>query len=226
MSDITVLTSITGGKDALTIGNSKGNAKWIAYSDEFESDQWDMRSPYDGFKSDRRNSRFPKILSHLSTDTKYSIWIDGNLKLIMPPEEVVEKYLNGYDLATFKHPVRNCIYDEAILCAKARLDDPEVIIEQVSRYEKDGYAKQRGLCECMMIVRRHTPKVEQFNNLWWAEYCRGSVRDQLSFMYCADKVGLRVNVINEQFKETEDKRLVRGGIIEIVEHLTPRAEPL
>lgn len=73
--------------------------------------------------------------------------------------------------------------------------------------------------ENMMILRRHTKKVEQFNNAWLAEYLRFSTRDQLSFMYCADKVGLPVKLINEQFIE-KDGIWSRGGIVEIVPHLT------
>jgi len=71
----------------------------------------------------------------------------------------------------------------------------------------------------MMIIRRHTKKIEQFNNAWWAEYCRFSVRDQLSFMYCLDKIGIPVNLIDYQFEEINGK-WTRGGIIEIVPHLS------
>ena len=200
---ITVFTSIVGNKDNLI--PQEGLVVF--------------QNAYDKFKSDRRNSRIQKILAHKFIKTEYSIWIDGNLKLLSDPQSLVDKYLNGYDIAVFKHPIRNCLYKEAIECAKRGLDSSEIIIEQVKSYEDEGYPKENGLGENMMILRRHTKKVEQFNNAWWAEYCRFSVRDQLSFMYCADKVGLPVNLIDEQFIENNG-RYFRGNIIEIVPHLT------
>lgn len=226
-SNITVITSICGGKDGLFEGNKKGDAKWYAFLDHTmmkASSDWKIYPAYIRFSSPRRNSRVPKILSHQFCDTKYSIWIDGNIKLLVTPEYLVDKYLKDHDIAVFKHPNRNCIYDEAMVCAKARLDDPEVIIEQVAKYEKEGFPKKNGQGECGMIIRRHTPKIEMFNNLWWSEYCRHSVRDQISFMYAVDKLGIRVNFIDEPYKRDENGIITRGGIIEIRDHLTPRPE--
>lgn len=207
---IQVFTSITGGKDNIVTGHNLDGAEFAIFTGNYA---------YNKFKSDRRNSRIQKIIPHKYFKTEYSIWLDGNLKLVASPKELISKYLNGYDIAVFKHPVRNCIYKEAIECAKRGLDDVEVIIEQVKSYEDEGYPKDNGLGENMMIIRRHTSKVEQFNNAWWAEYCRFSVRDQLSFMYCADKVGLPVNLIDIQFKENNGI-WSRGNIIEIVPHLS------
>lgn len=225
---ITVLTSITGGKDSLVHGHKKGTARWIAYTNLKEDGDWEIRKPYDRFKSDRRNSRVPKIIPHQFVDSKYSLWIDGNLKLLRTPENLVDVFLKDHDMAVFRHPTRDCIYDEAMECAKRGLDDVETIIEQARTYEIAGYAKHRGQAECGFILRRHTPKVEQFNNAWWAEYCRHSVRDQISFMYALDKVGLRCNFIDIQFQTIFDQnkiRWVRGDIVEIVPHLTPQPEP-
>lgn len=224
MSKITVITSICGGKDNLLEQDKKGEAKWIAYLDKVQkSNTWEVRRAYDRFISPRRNSRVVKMLSHLYTDTEYSLWIDGNLKLLSTPEELVERYLKDHDLAVFKHPTRDCIYDEAMVCAKARLDDPEVIIEQVKHYENQGFAKHKGMGENMFILRRHTDKVKRFNSEWFAQYSRYSARDQLSFPVAVDRAGLRVNYIPEQFR-IEEGRYLREDIIELVPHLTPRAE--
>jgi len=207
---IPIYTSIVGSKDNPIADHNLDGAEFF---------QFIGYKAYDKFKSDRRNSRIQKILAHKYFKTEYSVYIDGNLKLLKPAQELIDKYLDGFDIAVFKHPVRNCIYKEAIECAKRGLDDPEVIIEQVKSYEEEGFPKEYGMGENMMILRRHTKKVEQFNNAWWAEYCRYSVRDQLSFMYCADKVGLPVNLIDYQFIE-KDGKWTRGDIIEIVPHLT------
>ena len=216
---ITVVTSITGGKDGLLDKQNKGKATFRSFVDETQYGKtWEIDKAYDKFKDNRRNSRIHKMLIHQYVDTEYSIWIDGNIVLLKSPEELIKTYLKDHDIAVFKHPTRDCLYDEAIECAKKGLDDPEVIIEQVKKYEDEGYAKHKGLAECSVILRRHTPKVEAFNNAWWSEYCKHSKRDQISFMYALDKVGLRVNLINEHFINYEG-RFIRGeGILEIIPH--------
>lgn len=220
-TDITVYTSITGGKDKPVEAQNKGKARWIAFNDEpLNSAVWERKEAYNRFKDARRNSRAPKILAHQFVDSKFSIWIDGNCSLLRPPEELIQKYLRDNDLAVFKHPKRDCIYGEAIKCAKAGLDDPEVIIEQVSTYEKNGYGKEKGLCECMMLIRRHTRKVEEFNNAWWSEHCRHSVRDQISFMYAVEKVGIRVRVIDIPWGLASDGLSgLRGNFFKIEPHI-------
>lgn len=223
-SNITVLTSITGGKDHLIEGQTKGNALFIAHTDaQTTSTDWTIKPAFNRFLSPRRNSRVPKMLAHQFASTEYSIWIDGNARLLVSPETLIEKYLANHDLAVFKHPIRDCLYDEATVCAVRKLDDPETIIEQAKTYEDAGYAKHKGLCECGVIIRRHTPKVEQFNNAWWSEFCRHSVRDQISFMYAVDKVGLRINQINIPWTE-EGNRAYKADLIELVPHLTPQPE--
>jgi len=214
----TVVTALTGGKDTIREQDKWGEAKFVAYTDTpMDSRTWDIKPCYDRFTDPRRNSRVPKILIHKYVNSEYSIYMDANIKLLRTPEELIEKYLKDHDIAVYKHPNRDCIYDEATTCAVRKLDDPETIIEQAKAYEDSGYAKHKGLCECGIILRRHTKKVEQFNNAWWAEYSRYSRRDQISFMYAVDKVGIRVNMIPEYFIE-KDGQFIRGGDVEIVPH--------
>lgn len=217
---ITVYTCITGDKDSLIEDQVKGNARFIAYSDiPRSSNTWEIRKAYDRFTDPRRNSRIQKILAHQYIDTEYSIYIDGNMKLCVPPEVLIEKHLKDCDMALFKHPNRDCLYDEAIECAKRGLDDVETIIEQAKMYEEDGYAKHKGLCECGILIRRHTPKVEAFNNAWWSEYCRHSRRDQLSCLYAADKVALEINTVPDYFIITgENTAKKQSGDIEVTTH--------
>lgn len=193
MSKVTVVTSITGAKDKLIETHARGDAQFVCFSDTpVESDLWESRPAYDKFKDNRRNSRIHKLLIHQYVDSEYSIWIDGNIELLKTPEELVEQYLKDHDIFFFNHQTRDCIYDEAIECVSRKLDTPENIIEQVKDYEEAGFAKHKGLWVGNFIIRRNTPKVAHFNNAWWSEYCRYSVRDQIALPYAADKVGLRV----------------------------------
>lgn len=219
-SNITVITSITGGKDDLNDEQKTGKAKWVAYVDEpKKSKVWEVRTAYDKFKDARRNSRIHKMLSHQYCDTEYSIWIDGGISLLKPPEELIERYLKNHDIALFKHPKRDCIYGEAMKVAKGGLDDVEVIIEQAKHYEDLGYEKNKGLYECGVILRRHTKKVVELNNFWWSEYCRHSNRDQISFPFSVDSTGIRVNGLEMHWRIAPSKTFaLRGDFIKIVPH--------
>ncbi len=226
---ITVYTAITGDKDGVREMpdiKAQSTAKFVAFLERpWMSDTWEIRPAYNRFVDPRRNSRIQKILAHEYIDTEYSIYIDGNIRLLTTPEALIEKYLKETDIALFRHPTRDCLYDEAKICAVKGLDDPEVIIEQAVAYEKAGFAKHKGLVECNIIMRRHTPQVAALNNAWWAEWCRHSRRDQISFMYAVDQVGIPINSVPFYFRgemRTIDHRPVEIGIkdgeFEIIPH--------
>lgn len=219
MSGVTVLTSITGGKDRLRDDQVTDGAKFLAYVSKPEgSTIWEEREACNRFRSDRRNSRVHKILSHQYCDTPYSLWLDGNIALREKPGRIIEEWLKDHDFAVFKHPERDCLYEESTSCAKYKLDDPRVIIAQAMKYEAEGFALHSGLPESNVIARRHTAKVIEFNNAWWSEFCIHSVRDQISFPYAAYKVGLRINWITPA---------ARFGhpYFHYGSHLTPQREP-
>jgi hypothetical protein len=219
MSDITVLTSITAGKDHLRDDQCTAGAIFLAYvSEEHQSELWQQRPAFDRFRSARRNSRAPKILSHQFCDTEYSIWLDGNIALRIDPCLLVQKWLRDYNFAVFKHPERDCIYEEALNCITYGADDPALIKRQVRKYAKEGYPNNFGLAEANVIVRRHSTEVIEFNNTWWSEYCTHCVRDQLSFMYAVKKTGLRINWITPSV-------FTGNTNFDGVAHLTPRPEP-
>ncbi len=217
---ITVVSSITSQKDKLIETHKRGNAKFVLFTDEpVQSDLWESRPAYDKFKDNRRNSRIHKLLIHQYIDTEYSIWVDGNIELIEEPEVLIEKYMKDTDIFMFRHETRDCIYDEAVECVKRKLDTPENIREQVVAYEEAGFAKHKGVFIGHFIIRRHTPKIEEFNNAWWSEYCRYSVRDQIAMPYAIDKVGLRVGSELAPWIFGPDKTWAqRGNAIRIYPH--------
>ena len=79
------------------------------------------------------------------------------------------------------------------ISASNLIDDKNVIFNQVSRYTKEGYPPDNGLSELPVILRRNTEKIKELNELWMYEIEHGSFRDQISFDYCAWKLGIKVN---------------------------------
>lgn len=172
---------------------------------------------YDKFKDPRRNSRVHKILSHKYLDSEYTIYMDGNMKLLVSPEELIKRYMDGYDLAAFTHS-RGCIYKEAMEVAKLGLDDPELIIEQAKHYEDIGYGKDKGLLQGGFIIRRNNERVRRFEEAWWADYTRYSRRDQLSLMPALERGRVLVNPIPGNWVITGNTATFLD-VIEITSHL-------
>lgn len=193
-----VFTAITGGKDSLKEDQNTEGAKFVAFTD-FESDSktWEIRKAEMDSEDPNRCAKKYKVKPHEFLDTEYSLWIDGTITLLDPMSLLVDKYLKDHDIALHKHYMRKCAYDEAITCGSMVLDDPQVISKQMARYYvREKYPRDNGLAECTIILRRHTPRIEEFNNLWWKEISEGSRRDQLSFNYCCWKLGI-------EYKEME-----------------------
>lgn len=178
--DITVYTANIGGFDKLQEDQITEGANFIAFTDQL-SDTWEIRKTYDKFKEDRRNSRIQKIMPHLFFDTKYSIYLDGNIKLKVPAQQLIDEFLKDKDVAVFRHLGRDCVYVEATACMALGKGNRNEIMDQISDYSQRGWKEHAGLVECGMIIRRHTPEVERMNEKWWAHYCRYSERDQISF---------------------------------------------
>lgn len=215
---IEVISCITGDKDWIRDDQAPSSVPFTMYSDQkYDSKIWTIKRAYDKFVDPRRNSRIHKILIHKYSEADVTIWIDANMRFVIPPEEIVEKYLEDYDMAMFQHGGRDCIYDEALACAQLKLDDPEIIIEQAKHYEDSEYGKHKGLCSGYFIIRRNNQKTRDMNEAWWADYCRYSCRDQISLMPAIDKVGININIIPERWVR-HDTFSAMGDVVAINHH--------
>lgn len=121
--------------------------------------------------------------------------MDANVSLRVPARHLVDEYLQTTDLAIFLHSTRACTYEEAERCIELGLDSRAIIESQMKRYRDSGFPSQLGLGEATVVIRRHTKRIRDFNNAWWSELCRHSVRDQLSFMHAAWETGTEINFI-------------------------------
>lgn len=136
-----------------------------------------------------------KIMPHLFLpEHERSVWIDGHLV----PNNLPLLNRSGYWV--MKHPTRTCIYQEAQECITLHKDNPATINEQMERYRLDGYPANNGLCATGVLIRDNTEVNRAFGEFWWHQVRTGSVRDQLSFNYCAWKTGLQF----EQFPFLQD----------------------
>jgi hypothetical protein len=194
---VVVYTAITGTYDSLKRQprRAREGADFVAFLEAPRpSKTWRIQEIHGSFPDPARNAKIHKILPHrYFPRARYSLWMDGSVTIRFPHSvhRLIELYLADCDLAVFQHRSRTCLYQEADVCLRRKLDDPALVWRQICRYTQEGYPPNAGLAECTVVLRRHTPAVEAFNEAWWDEIAHNSRRDQLSFPYVAAKVGLR-----------------------------------
>ena len=179
--DLTVITAITGKRDKLLPQPEYPGVQYLAFCDEDIKDpQWIVKKACDKFKKPVMNAKIHKILAHKYCDTPYIVWMDGNITLKQDPHKLV-KLMGDKDFAFFKHLGRDCLFDEADTCVEMGKGDRFEIAEQVKEYAKIDFPLHAGLCECTEFIRKNNPKTNDLFEKWWAEICRYSERDQISF---------------------------------------------
>jgi len=191
MLDVLVYSAVVGDYDEVREPLEPG--RYLLITDGRAPGGWiEQKEPRS--HAPQRTARFWKTKGTPQAD--YTIWLDGNVQLTIEPRLLVQKWLidNRADIALFKHPGHDCIYQEARQCKKKMKDQVQVIDEQMKRYRHKSFPSRFGLGETTVIARRNTAAVRRLNSFWWSEIERGSVRDQLSFDYVRWLMGKSVKV--------------------------------
>lgn len=181
MMDVLVYSAVFGNYDAVREPLEPG--RYLLITDERAPWGWREQKETRSL-TPRRTARYWKTKG-MPDDHDFTIWLDGNVQLTVEPRRLVQKWLidTRADIALFKHPGHDCLYQEARQCWKKMKDHKKVIDEQMDRYRRKGFPYKFGLGETTVLARRNTPAVRRFNDYWWSEIRKGSVRDQLSFDY-------------------------------------------
>jgi hypothetical protein len=125
---------------------------------------------------------------------EYSIMHGGNAVLLLDPDYLL-RYILEHDMALFKHPHRDCVYEEAKAVMKLKKAPNDAVIAQMRRYYQEGLPKKFGLSANTLAVKHHSEALRKFERRWWYEVQRGSHRDQLALDYCRWKTGYQWGVI-------------------------------
>jgi hypothetical protein len=176
-------------------------------NDSIMSDVWDVKKiPQKclSFKDPKRNVALLMIEYYTIIDESYNtiISIGGQIQI----NNNLNDFLNlieieNYDIVMTKHPNRQCVYNEAIVCKRAKLDFPKIINKQVHKYRTENYPKDNGLWETGVVTRNQKRNFCQKAFFLWGEHYRdGSRRDQLSVNYSfwraqQDENNLKINTI-------------------------------
>ena len=160
---------------------------YILFTDELKEKHigvWEVRK-VDYNNSDKtRIARYIKTHPHtLLPQYKATVWLDANLEIISPfiYERSIELCESKTQLASIKHPTRDCIYDEAYWVYG--LDSEIKIFEWCHFLRNIGYPRHNGLYETNVLFRINDENVADLNEQWWKAILEHSRRDQLSLNY-------------------------------------------
>jgi hypothetical protein len=199
MQKIAVITAITGtGRDTLLDQPADDHARYVAYTQQ-PSVFWETKPPCSMFVEPKKNAKIHKVLAHKYEDCDTSIWLDGNVRMLRKPSAIISDLLGEADVAVAAHFDRKDVYTEGAHILAQRYDLPENVTPQLEKYKALGF--KEGLFFCSVLIRRHNSLTTALNEAWWAEICRYSWRDQLSFPFILDAAvrnGLKVSVFTKQ----------------------------
>jgi O-antigen biosynthesis protein len=226
-----IYTCITGGYDGLTQHSYiDNNWDYICFCDNPEMTDkkkighWQICALQYNELDQVRNARWHKTHPHLLLpEYEYSVWLDANINITSDLMfRQVQKCIDEKRLLSApEHPIRSCVYEEALAVKLIRCDFQELIDKQISLIKQKGFPPQMGMNETGLLFRRHHEKLcREMMESWWELIQNYSRRDQLSFTYVAwkhnyklinllDKPGLRSNPENFllEYKATHSGKL-------------------
>ncbi len=196
---VTVYMCVIGGYDVpLSPLVLKSGHRYVLYTDKEQTalEGWEVRGVPDKLKGQSANyiNRYMKLRPWEFFDTKYTVYIDGNVRLLTGVDSYLPKTENKTGIAMFTHPQRNCLYREAEACILLGKGNAEAIRQQVAEYREEGLPENFGLKEATMIVCDiDNPICRQVMADWWEEFTRSkSNRDQLALPYVLWKDNLKI----------------------------------
>jgi hypothetical protein len=187
-----VYTVMTGYKEDIRNpfpDNSVGYER-ICFTDnpKLQSQDWSIVLMDNHYLKPERESRRAKLLPHLFlADFDYSLYIDNIVEFKVDPLDILNQYINSESpFICFKHPWRDCIYEEAEGLIQIGMDDEYRIREQIDFYRSQGFPEHQGLIAGTVLLRKHLDtKLIELSEEWFNHVLRYGRRDQLSFNFVA-----------------------------------------
>jgi hypothetical protein len=205
-SKIVVYTCITGKYDKFIDPLLKfENIDYVAFTDNenIKSSVWQIKKiPIyilkinDNILINRYIKFHPKELFAGKYD--YSIYIDGNIKVISDLTSFIYGINELTGLALHYHHLRNCLYNEATVCLLNNKGNKIKIKKLIKKYHRENFPSSFGLYECGVIVcNLNNNKAENILSKVYEELvCSETYRDQLVFPYIIWKNNYKFTDVN------------------------------
>ena len=160
-------------------------------------------------------SRKVKMLPHeyLPVGAEWSIYIDADMVIKRPLTELLNNLHPETLFAAFRHSYCRKVQDEIEDLLAKNMVQPEQVKEQWQKYTEWGFKDDLGISENGLLIRRHNDaRIVKLMELWWEEYKKGCLRDQVSLMPCLYRTGF---IPYFQFIEMDIRK---NKFIEVMKH--------
>ncbi len=197
-----VYTALFGSYEALVeqpIATAVPSIDFICFSDvPRDSASWRVVVVDLPVRSDTvRSARHIKILGHDALrDYDEWLWIDNRVVLCASPDELLDSWLTGHDLAIPLHDHRASVADEYQAVLRAGFDSAYRVREELAVLCRDlpSVLAERPLWTGLM-ARRPSAWVDNWAATWMAMVLLYSRRDQLSVNYAIAASQLSANTV-------------------------------
>lgn len=185
-------TSIYGAYDSLKAHPEVPGVEWRCYTDDKTIDNpggWEVVYEPARFPHPRLSAKWRKC--HPPTDDGSTLWVDGGVTVIGSSliADVLVRLVDA-PMVMFRHPWRDCIYEEVGASASMVKYAGLPLQEQVHRYAGGGWPAHAGLWASTIIGRRNTDQTTAFGAAWFAHCELLTYQDQLSLPPLLDRYGL------------------------------------
>lgn len=219
---IVIYTCITGKYDNLKTPFLKfNNIDYVAFTDneEKKNSVWNVKDIPENIKDLKDNvliNRYIKFHpNELFKDYDYSIYIDGNIKVMSDFTDFIYGINDKTGLAFHRHQFRNCIYDEIEACRLVKKGNYKKMKIQTEMYKSEGFPEKFGLYECGVIVTDLKNNVSlKILDEWWKEFIKSEMRrDQISLPYIVWENGYKFEDIGSL-----GNNLYKNPKFEVIKH--------
>ena len=147
------------------------------------------------------------VINNYIKDYDISIYIDGKISIrnqeLTQPQVSLYNFLfklQEYDLVTFKHYKRDCIYKEGavLLHPYKQIEVKENVIPLIQKLKSENFPKKYSLNDTCILIRKHSDNIVKTMELWFSLVEKYSLRDQLSFMYCIWKNNINILLLEQK----------------------------
>lgn len=174
--------------------------RYVCFTDQsLRSKVWEVvQTPI--IDTPQKTARRLKILFHNYLQDEVSIYIDASF--------IINCNLNQWMLTHFKepitvvkHPIRDCVYEEAETVVRNKRKGIEGISQQIESYRQE-VPPHNGLIQSGLLMRSKTPEIISLMEDWWKEVDKHSLRDQIAF----SKISLnkQINSITWDYRSAKE----------------------
>jgi hypothetical protein len=198
---ITIITSIRGSYDhPKQFVPQSIPCRMLLVTDAIQHPSCAWETAFETVDMDRPRlaAKRPKLFpARYSSDGPW-IWIDGRMEIISPT--FAEEALDSVEtIGMWRHPARDCAYQEAAFSSTLPKYRGQPLAEQADYYLGEGLPRHGGLWAAGLIVYKH--ETQRLCNTWMDEINRWGVQDQVSLAYASWVTGEKIEPLPHHLLE-------------------------